>query len=1376
MKFEEYYRRYGMKTATRLKDPTFLSTSVFTLPYRSILFYLALDDIELGPVPSWSLINNTDRDIVVKHYSEKPFTDGARKVIFEHDKETRSYAAKYRRFTRLRNQTTALRNKSTILIGNSGTLRRGLTYQQSIYRTWQDNTNFIRNAFHNFIKEINDTTHYCFLPIPSPTRTFSRTEYGYITYQRDTVFNETFGTLEDLLHAHLFTFLSEAEAWVNNKEPENPDYTQSAFSTLPKEHADRIVLLFQVEDKVTMVTLEKLMELLSKEKLPTLMMFFNRIAEQRTEISLTEDEEAIVEVDDDGKLKIVTESEPVEPKKDKPVKKATTKKLKPEVEVVEIDAKEVDSDLPIDIKVKGKDQRILVKKIVDEGKKGNLSQREQTYLLKKIEQSNEVKMPGTSQTLVEFATIKPDDLLLVEPEPKIRHRMSPDADYSINTNQLLNEQYIEKLMERDMARCLLTFQRAGVTIGGLEKEERVDALSATNKYSVQLIPNKGAPSNFKYEFPIVKPNGRFKLNGTEAFYVPQRSDVPIRKIKPHVVKLTSYYGQNMIERGRLRANNYNHWLMDNVEQLAREKKINAKHREVRDLEGGHPYTFNLLGSKFATIEFKDVKLNFDPTQFEALYGKALVDRYHKDGHVILGKQGTNLLVLSPENQVTTIVNHKPTETVELEAILGIPTNKRKMDSVEIKIFSKYVPLGLVLGQRIGLTGLINLLGVKPRTFITGERGQQVADDEFALVFSDKTLVFSYRPRKAALILDSFNLAKKSLKQFNVGDMDNPDAYFSILEEMGLGLRYFIEIDTFFDLFVDPMTEDLLLEMGEPTNITELLVRAAELLVTNDSPKEIDARFMRERNYERFNGFMYKALVDGERVRRSRPAGNKAPIAIDPKKVLMDIQSDASKNLVETSNCARNMREKALITYSGEGGRTAQTMTPELRAYDPSELGHTSLDNTADSGKVAINATRSHHTLIKNLRGVSYAYDQDKHGPESLFTTTALMMPGTDRDELKRLNFVSTQYDSVYPTHHYIPMPLHTSMEYEVPYMVDEEFANMAKEDGKVLEITPYGMKVLYKSGSEAHVLLGRVYGKVAGITIPHELVTNLKVGQRFKADDALSWNSYYFSPSHLDKGRLDYKQAMIIPTLMQELPMTFEDSSSMWKGIKDKQKVDITYERFVEVDFTDDVKDIVKPGTIVDRDTPLLLRIPQHLQSETILNNEVTEALKELGVGAPKADTEGEVEKIEVFYYGMKDDMSSTLKTIANNSDRHFKTLREKHGRVLDGDNGMITTQATFNGVKLMPGKAMIKFYITKKELPTVSGNKTVNASNLKNTVTQYFDEEITIIGSEEVAHAYFSYNGQNNRVVFSPLVQGLGNRGLMLATVAGCKAYRGKQ
>jgi len=1353
MQPEEMYRRYGIKTETKLRSPVFLPIGDIKLPHNTVLIYLPTDDLTVGPTNSWSIVENTERDLVVKHDTETPYKEGARTRPFQISTEEKAYHNRYRRFTRLRSIDTALRNKNTIMVENTAMLRKGFKYTESWYRQWREETNFQFNAFHNIVKTMDTVEDRVFiLPIEAPNRAFGKDEYARISEKRSQEWISLFDTPEALLQGYLYTFLTYAKQWVSEDEKDHEAlndalYQSTPWSLIPRRHAEKLWLMFQVGDVYALITLEKLVTIVAEKGINVFLNFSNAVIEQRNDLSVGGG---------------VNEKEIV---------------FAPDGTVLNEDSDEEATNSATSITVDENDanQKTLLNRITRESKRGRISNREQAYLLKEMTKTKDIKAPDGKSTLGEYANITVEDLKLKKPESRDPHPLEFDDSYQNPTNVELAKQYNTELLDRDIARTILSFQKAGTIVKDVRKELRKDAAGAVDYYEVDLKPINGKATPFRFDIPKVGETGRFRLNGTDVFYVAQRSDVPIRKIKPSEVKLTSYYGQCFITRGRLKAVNYSTWLFSELTKLDETDAIKSVHRDVADLDLELPHYYTLLGTKYLSLAYKDVKLFFNYHERKTHFGDDVVKKYEKRERVLVGQKGKLYITLGKDNLFYLHTDKGEEVLGQIESLLDIPTDKRVLDAAEVRIFSKNIPLGMVLGQRIGLTAILNKLGVNYRTFTTGDRKTEVGSDEYTVKFSDKTLVLPVADRYAMQILNSFNIVKKPLANLNISDMDNPDAYFSLLEEMGLGLRYYIEIDTMFDLFVDPMTEDLLVEMEEPTNLTDLFFRSAELLTTHHSPKEIDPAFMRDRGYERFSGFVYKAYVDGVRVQRSRPQSAKAPISIDPKRVIMDISTDSSKNMVEVSNPMRNIREKSLITFAGEGGRTAQTMTPELRSFHPNELGHTSVDNTADSGKVGINATRSHKTLIKNLRGISYRYNHIEDGPESLFTTTAMNFPGVDRDELKRLNFLSTQYDSVYPLKNYRAMPLHTPMEYQIPYMVDEEFAVMAPENGKVLTLDEDGMTVLYDNGEEKGYTLGRVYGHVAGITVPHTVYTDLKVGSKFKKHEPVCWNTAYFKRDYLRPDRLAQKQALIIPTILQEIPLTFEDSSAMYEGLGDEFKVDLAAERDIHVPFTTELAGVVNVGDEVDENDSLFVMVPEHLQAADGVDNALTESLKELNKDAPKAKSAGVVERIDVFYYGQRDEMHPTLRKLANASDKRRKKRVKQLKQTLESENGMVTSSVNFGGNKIQPNTAVIKYYITKRDLPTVSGNKTVNGAQLKNTVSQQLADPIPSVDSDEEALAYFSYNGNNNRVVLSPMEQGLGNRALMLATKKGCEIYRGK-
>ncbi len=67
------------------------------------------------------------------------------------------------------------------------------------------------------------------------------------------------------------------------------------------------------------------------------------------------------------------------------------------------------------------------------------------------------------------------------------------------------------------------------------------------------------------------------------------------------------------------------------------------------------------------------------------------------------------------------------------------------------------------------------------------------------------------------------------------------------------------MDLIVDMFIDPITKEILTEMKEPTDFIGLLVRSAELLQTDWSPDETDMMHMRIKGYERMAGAVYTEL-------------------------------------------------------------------------------------------------------------------------------------------------------------------------------------------------------------------------------------------------------------------------------------------------------------------------------------------------------------------------------------------------------------------------------------------------------------------------------------------------------------------------------------
>src|SRR5690606_12478150 len=105
-------------------------------------------------------------------------------------------------------------------------------------------------------------------------------------------------------------------------------------------------------------------------------------------------------------------------------------------------------------------------------------------------------------------------------------------------------------------------------------------------------------------------------------------------------------------------------------------------------------------------------------------------------------------------------------------------------------------------------------------------------------------VFNKDDAFASMILAGFNSYHRTIREYNVHEFNARGVYLNVLESLGISHRYLREIDRLYQLFIDPITRDLLIEMKEPITFRGLLLRSCELLQYDQHPDELDSAYMR----------------------------------------------------------------------------------------------------------------------------------------------------------------------------------------------------------------------------------------------------------------------------------------------------------------------------------------------------------------------------------------------------------------------------------------------------------------------------------------------------------------------------------------------------
>lgn len=562
-----------------------------------------------------------------------------------------------------------------------------------------------------------------------------------------------------------------------------------------------------------------------------------------------------------------------------------------------------------------------------------------------------------------------------------------------------DSKYVENVLSKDIVSMLLNLQHSGAALTNYSVELHEDAMNQFEVHRVQLTPVRGKASTLEFRVPSVNKDGTFRTNGVRYRLRKQRSDVPIRKVSPSKVALTSYYSKVFISRSEKQINNYPGWLTNeialrgsNPEDLSVTALMVSN---VFDATVRTPRVYSIIAERFRSFHIGDLELFFDYHARQANFGEDIVRQAESSGMIMVGLRNRQPLVMDYNNMVYALKGEELEIAGSMESLLGMP-GRGPLERAEIKVFNKLIPVGIFLGYELGLSQLIEVLGVKVRRVPTGER-LYLSEDEYALRFSDEALIFPQDNRAATLILSGFQAFEKVIRNYPSHLFDRKDIYLNILENGKIGMRYLREMDQMVDLFVDPITRDILVEMKEPTDFVGLVFRACELLETDWAPDETDMAYMRIRGYERIAGAVYGEMVKSLRVHRARGGVANAKIELAPYAVWQAIHQDPAVKVVEESNPVHNLKEMEEVTYAGAGGRSDRSMVKRTRVFHPTDMGVIS-EATKDSAAVGITTFLTADPNLTGLRGLTSRYKVGETGATSLLSTSALLGPAMDRDD------------------------------------------------------------------------------------------------------------------------------------------------------------------------------------------------------------------------------------------------------------------------------------------------------------------------------------------------------------------------------------------
>lgn len=984
---------------------------------------------------------------------------------------------------------------------------------------------------------------------------------------------------------------------------------------------------------------------------------------------------------------------------------------------------------------------------------GTMTPKEAERLVKLAEASYELPNPLGEGTIKEVVEVTKEEVQINEELRSTGNKLIVSDEMRKSRTTNLNKDYIEKSLEKDVLRSIMGLSSAGAVVKNIERTEAMDAGNDYIDFKFTLILANGKQSTPRFRIPKVRPDGTFKANGVEYTMAQSKVDMPIRKVSPTRVALTSYYGKVFIDRSQKAVNDRSTWVAKKIVNMSldttdtRVTKGNLGTNDV-PLDVKLPRDYVALTTRVTSFTVGSLNFMFAYSKIATTFDEATVKLAKSNALTLCGKSPKGSLAMGLDNVVYELIGNSVEPLGPMKTVVGGKWGKEPLDVFNMDVFGRLVPLGIVLGRYTGLKEVLKRTKIKYREVPSNTR-VTLNDDEFKITFKDTTLIVERYHPVASPLLAGYSLANDEMSKYNMAEFESPNVYTAIFFSHGLHPMAVRELKLIREAFVDPKTKEILVEMKEPTLLLDLLYRAAHLLRDDRSPKETDPKFMKLRGYERIAGFMYKEFVDSLRMQRSLPNPATGSVSIRPMAVWQIMVGDATTQLVQVVNPVHALKEQEAVSLSGQGGRSSLSLVGKTRVFHKDDVGIFS-ESVPDSGKVGVRSNLTANAAINSTLGTFGKFDK-KSGAVGAFSTTSNMLPASNHDDGKRANFSSVQQSAVSPAHGYTTMPYLTGYESVMASRLGKSFVFNAQQAGKVVKVTSESIGVEYEDGTKDGTKLGTWHGDMAGKSISHTYITDLKEGDTFTPGSVLAWNKTFFERDLFSNTNVVNKTSALATVALLESNDTLEDGCAVDASIGEKLTTIITKKRAIAVSFDHDLFEVKKIGDKVNFDDALFTMTDSKV-SGTISQTEL-KALARLAKFSPKAKQSGTVANLEIMYQGELEDMTESLRDLCVTENKRRKNLVKNTG-ARESETAQVKDTIYFGGEEVAPNTVVIKYSIDDDSV-LGTGDKLVVANQLKSIVGR------KMVGSNKTedgrdVNLIFGWRSINDRIVLSPLKMGV--------------------
>ena len=955
------------------------------------------------------------------------------------------------------------------------------------------------------------------------------------------------------------------------------------------------------------------------------------------------------------------------------------------------------------------------------------------------------------------------------------------ADDSFNYSLLkdMTKSYVNKTMAKDMINVVKSFSKdksIPMNIVGFEKQDVSDQFNDMELYTFNLEGEDKRKHTIKFKFPKVDSDGFMYLNGNKKVLKKQWISKPITKTSPDEVYLSSDYNKTHIFRKGASLNRNTSALSKIITAVLSEPE---KFKEISVVRGDN----SAVNSAFVTtieydniakivhkIELKSRKPNvvFYMNQQEIRNEiKLLKIPYEfKNNMVPIGIVGTHEVIEVDAINSSDSVAGKILKYIKDYNIFddfdkfmnSVTVPKRKMHTL-IELQSKEVPLVVFLASLFTFTKLLEASKVD---YLILEKTDKFPEDkniqDYAMVrFKDKVLYYNQYPIENALLFNG--IAYMDVDNIEFAELDDIGVYLDYLYNKFGGRAIYKGWTAFKELFLTPITVEVLRELGQPTEFLEVFLYANSLLSDNSYLPPNDVRSYRIRDYEILNAYLYSAISTAYRDYKQK-GKQRFSFSIPEDDIIKKLNKSLVLENYDTTNPLNEIRSQSAITFKGpQGVNSDRAFKLNRRGQTKSAIGIVGISNPENS-TVGIVRQLTLNPRITSTRGFLNYPETDKEIQSLpsgvLLTAEEAAIPYITKDDPKRIGFTSSQTKHVIPANNFDFPIVGTGFEKTVLSRIGDDFGYKAKKSGVVAGVDEVNKFIVikYDDGTSDRIDYGDRFVRNSDFFLPNNLSANVKAGDRVKKGDIVTYNKDFFK-KHM--GQLAFTQGTMSRVVVLEGEMTEEDSSCISKSLSEKLAHSVIKRKQIVLGARSNLVKTVKVNDFVRYGDPLVLYedqkdIEADMSLLELLGTADDTVLNKLTRHKGEANYTGHITDMKVYWTCDPQELSESLRIFVE----QYKKELEKQIKFEEKATGIPSAKRkelevsvptgsgnSING-SMMPkdGGVLIEYYI-KHDANKRGGDKITVNSSLKSVVTQVVDDEI-------MAKRVTDYKFKDIDVVFS--------------------------